>query len=1001
MARKRRIFSIRVQSQTILKRALIRSRRILIFILCGLWGLSSAWLIPAFSHDIRSLSDKNQQEIQIEQINNTILLAQADRKSNPDILAIAQEGQKRYDAGQFSEAISLWQQAAEAYEKIGDEAGLFKSLINQAQALQNIGSYPRACKTLLQAFSVNVSSTKPKKYNFSSLDGSSTSLKPSFFRKKIITPNSELRTPNSGSVSQPNCNSEQIEFLLNKFSENPNSLSLDRAIGLRSLGDVLRRQGQLAESQKALEISLSKAKGSSAEGATQLSLGNTARTLGRQTRNRWNYEQVTEMIASQSQLAALEPEQPAIESYNQVVTLSSTPAITKVQAQLNYLSLLLDIRRWWTEQVDRRIASWSRINDVKLIQRAEGFLSLLDRELTKEISVLQTQIESNLDNLSLSRPAVYARVNLAHNYLQIPQINNVESILKTALEQARTLNYQEAESYALGYLGQTYDRQWQQFDRETQQSFAGKALLARATKLTQQALLLAGDAAEMSYLWQSQLGNLLKEQGDVKGAISAYMAAFNTLQSLRTDLNKNNQDLQFDFRQEIEPVYKSLADLLLKTDLSEQELESLVVLNPQTTQRQSKIQPQTNRLELAQTIIESLQLAELDNFFQDPCIEETDFAVKIDDLDNQAAVIYPIIFVDRLEVLLSLPKQPLQQITISISEREFNQTLDRLYDNLYNESIDNSAVNIFRTVPLNAKEVEDNTQKLRSSLTQLYQWLIEPFESELNSNQIETLVFVLNDRLQRIPMAALYDGEKYLIENYGVALVPSLQLKSISSPQLKQEPLNILAAGVSQQIEFGGKIFPALNKVPQELNQIEANCPNCQKLLNEEFTAERLESELKKQSYNVVHLATHGLFSSNPEKTFIITGNGESINIDKLSELLSVEKTNIPELLVLSACNTATGDERAILGLAGVAVRSGTSSTIASLWPVGDEFTANLMEQFYQEFRKPNINKVTALKDAQLSLITFLKNNPRSRQTQNLISHPYYWAPYVLVGNWQ
>ena len=956
MARKRRIFSIRVQSQTILKRAIIRYRHILILLLCGLLGLSSTFFVPAFSQEMRSLLDKNQQETQVKQsdINSTIFLAQAETESEPDILVIAQEGQKRYDAGQFSEAISLWQQAAEAYQKIGDEEGLFKSLINQAQALQNIGSYPKACKTLLQAFAVN----------------------------------------------QPNCNPEQIEFLLSKFSDNPNLLSLNQAIGFRSLGDVLRRQGQLEESQKALEISLSKAKGSSVEGATQLSLGNTERSLGMQTRNRWSYEQITEIIASQSQSAALEPERSAIKSYNQVVTRSSTPPITKVQAQLNHLSLLLDIRKWWTEQANQRIASWSRANDLKLIQRADGFLSLLDRELTQEISALQTKIEANINNLSLNRAAVYARINLAHNYLQIPQIN-VEPILKTALEQARTLNYREAESYALGYLGQTYYQQWQQLDPLAQQGFEGETLLNQATQSTQQSLLLASEASEISYLWQSQLGNLLKEQGDVKGSISSYMAAFNTLQSLRTDLNKNNQDLQFDFRQEIEPVYKSLADLLLKTDLSEQELESLVVLNPQTTKRQSKIKLQKNRLELAQTIIESLQLAELDNFFQDPCLEETDVAVKIDDLDNQAAVIYPIIFPDRLEVLLSLPKQPLQQITIAIGEAEFNETLDRLYDNLYNESINNSAINIFRTIPLNAKEVEDNTQKLLPILTQLYQWLIQPFESDLNSSQIETLVFVLNERLQRIPMAALYDGEKYLIENYGVALVPSLQLKSINPKQLKQDPLNILAAGVSQKIELEGQIFPALNKVPEELNQIEANCPNCQKLLNEEFTAERLESELKEQSYNVVHLATHGLFSSNPEKTFIITGNGESINIDRLSELLSVEKTNIPELLVLSACNTATGDERAILGLAGVAVRSGASSTIASLWPVGDEFTANLMEQFYQEFKKPNVKKVNALQDAQLSLINFLKNNPRFEKTQNLLSHPYYWAPYVLVGNWQ
>lgn len=959
MARKRRIFSIKLQSQTILKktRNIIRSRHLLIFILCSLFGFSFTFLLPVSAYNTLLLPDLNQEQIQVipEANDRRILLAQARLGNNPEILAIAKKGQKQYNAGKFDEAIDLWEEAAQAYQQIGDEAGFFSSLVNKSQALQNLGSYPRACKTLLTAFA----------------------------------------------IPEPDCDSPQVDLLIKQFSQSSHQISREQAIAFRSLGDVLRRQGQLKTSQKVLEFSLANVQDTPVAGATQLSLANTERTLGVQTRNRLNYEQITEIIASQSQSKALAADISAIKSYQQVETRSSTPATTKVQAQLNHLGLLIELKQWWQEQAQGRIISWSRVEDSQLIARADGFLALLDTKLNPQIATLQTTIESNINKLPTTRAATSAQINFAHQSLKLSQLEGVEPLLKTALKQARTLEDRKSESYALGYMGQMYHQQWQQLDSARRASNDGKAILEQAKQMTQQSLLVAEDAQEISYLWQSQLGNIFKDQGDPKNAISSYFAAYNTLQSLRTDLNKNNQDLQFDFRQEIQPVYKSLADLLLKSQLSESELESLIVLNPQTSQLKYQAKPQKNRLELARTIIESLQIAELDNFFQDPCLEEAQVAVQIEDLDTQAAVIYPIIFADRLEVILSLPQQPLQQITIAIAETEFNETLDRLYDNLYNESFNDSAINIFKTVPLLPGQVEANTQSLLPILTQLYEWLIRPFESELNSSQIETLAFVLNDRLQRVPMAALYDGQQYLIENYGIAFVPSLQLQSLAAQQSPSASLNILAAGVSQQVELDGKFFPALNKVAQELEQIGANCDDCQQLLNQEFTANRLENELKKQSYSVVHLATHGLFSSNPENTFIVTGDGESINIDKLNQLLTVGKTNIPKLLVLSACDTAAGDEKAVLGLAGVAVRSGTSTTVASLWPVGDKFTADLMTQFYQELSKPNTKKVNALKNSQLSLISFLEENPRFESLKDLPPHPYYWAPYVLVGNWQ
>lgn len=133
---------------------------------------------------------------------------------------------------------------------------------------------------------------------------------------------------------------------------------------------------------------------------------------------------------------------------------------------------------------------------------------------------------------------------------------------------------------------------------------------------------------------------------------------------------------------------------------------------------------------------------------------------------------------------------------------------------------------------------------------------------------------------------------------------------------------------------------------------------------------------------------------------FIITGDGKSISINELSALLRQAENNL-ELLVLSACETATGDERAVLGLAGVAVRSGARSTLATLWPVGDASTAEVMSKFYQDLKKPGEKKLDALRMAQLSLIESLKTKPPFEEMRALPPHPYYWASYVLVGNWQ
>jgi CHAT domain-containing protein len=162
-------------------------------------------------------------------------------------------------------------------------------------------------------------------------------------------------------------------------------------------------------------------------------------------------------------------------------------------------------------------------------------------------------------------------------------------------------------------------------------------------------------------------------------------------------------------------------------------------------------------------------------------------------------------------------------------------------------------------------------------------------------------------------------------------------------------------------------------------------------LLNDSFTELNFNRSASQTPFRVVHLATHGQFSSKAEDTFVLTWDNR-INIDELSRLLRGDSKQLRpiELLVLSACQTATGDRLATLGLAGIAVRAGARSTVASLWSVSDQATVTLMTNFYRELAKDNITKAEALRQAQIST---LKNDA--------FSHPFFWSAFILVGNWQ
>ncbi|MDF5731890.1 MAG: CHAT domain-containing protein, partial [Rhizonema sp. PD38] len=236
----------------------------------------------------------------------------------------------------------------------------------------------------------------------------------------------------------------------------------------------------------------------------------------------------------------------------------------------------------------------------------------------------------------------------------------------------------------------------------------------------------------------------------------------------------------------------------------------------------------------------------------------------------------------------------------------------------------------------------------------------------------------------------------YLVERYNLALSPGLQLLDSPSPSLctdKTCRVSTLAAGLAEARQG----FSALPGVEQEIKQVSAIFPS-KVLLNQNFTRPNFQQRVEDKPFSVIHLATHGQFSSKAEDTFLVTWDGR-INVKDIDQLLREEgqkatrtfiKREPIELLVLSACQTAKGDDRATLGLAGVAVRSGARSTLATLWSVQDKSTSQLISEFYHRLTQPGMTKAEALRGGQLSLLNSQE-----------YKHPYYWSPFVLVGNWQ
>lgn len=631
------------------------------------------------------------------------------------------------------------------------------------------------------------------------------------------------------------------------------------------------------------------------------------------------------------QMGSFEAAQTALESSAAIATALAAPSAASAAAlSLGNLKLALDnpeaalvhFEAADTPAAPALVRAQAQLNRLAIFGQA-GQIA--------RVQGLWSGILTTLNTLPVNQSTLFAKINLAQTLIDLPITNNpaprqIADLLAETIQQAQLLGDRRSESFATGTLGHLYETLGQ---------------TSEATELSQSALALsqAVNAPDVVYRWQWQLGRLYKTAKQSEKAIAAYSDAVETLKRLRTDLVAVNPAVQVSFQSNVEPIHRELVSLLLDPERT-------------TTSKD---------LEKARSTIESLQLAELDNFFREACLDAVE--VDIDQLDKRSAVVYPVILADRLEIIVSLPEQSLRHYPSFVDARDLNEVTEQLQQLL-----------VLRV-----------GKQYLSYAQQLYDWMIRPITADLSTTDVDTLVFVLDGELRNIPVAALHDGNQFLLEQYNIAYTPGLQL--VDPRPIQSQELRVVTAGLSEARQG----FSALPNVVDEVNQIQATVP-ASVLLNDSFTLNALEDSLNFEGAPIVHLASHGKFSSSSDETFVLTWD-DRLSIPTMNNLLQASELNQDgpiELLVLSACQTATGDKQAALGLAGMSVRSGARSTIATLWQVNDEVTALLMTQLYSNLTNQQMTKAQALRQAQLTVL----QEPRFRQ------HPFYWAPYVLVGNW-
>jgi len=483
--------------------------------------------------------------------------------------------------------------------------------------------------------------------------------------------------------------------------------------------------------------------------------------------------------------------------------------------------------------------------------------------------------------------------------------------------------------WAAGFMGALYE---------------DEGRITESLTLTRKALFYALQvgADDQLYRWEWQLGRILKASNQLQSSQEAYARATEILSNLKSNFTLGSRNT---FNRLVAPVYSQYADVLLTRSATMTAGDA-----KQTLLRGVRDQ------------LETLKQAEVEDYFASECVAQdrqpTNAQIEAQEKNSSTAILYPVFLEKRIELLVEVGDE-LAQFTTPIGRNQATQLIRRFRLNLER--------------PLTADAYLAHAQ-------QLYNWLMRPMEGFLDSRGVKTLVMVPEGALRTIPISALHDGKQFLVERYAIATTPAIKLTQQTGESNSD---NLLIGGLTEAVQG----YSSLPAVEQEISNVAALYPAVT-MQDSDFQLELMATNLSLGKYSIAHFATHGEFHRDFRKSFILTYDSK-LTLSRLQNALK-QRGDVPlDLLVLSACQTAAGDDRAALGLAGVAVQSGARSALASLWSISDTATTELIRNFYGQLQSPGNTKAASLRQAQLALL-------RTKRFQ----HPSFWAPYLLIGSW-
>lgn len=510
-----------------------------------------------------------------------------------------------------------------------------------------------------------------------------------------------------------------------------------------------------------------------------------------------------------------------------------------------------------------------------------------------------------------------------------------------------------------------------------------------------------GESADLLIDLDWRAGRLLKAQGKPDAALAAWRRAVEQIESVRQDIPVDYEDGRSSFRATLQPIFLGYVDLLLA---------------------QQPASDEAKRAQLRSVVdtIELIRQSELQDFLGDRCAVEAVQGGLSGKVPAGTAVLYPLLLPDRLELLLET-SAGIERRSSPVREANLRATATRF-----------------------ASLLRNGLEGYQLPARQLYNWLLRPLDDLLAAQEIRALVVVPDGALRLVPFAALDDGAYVAIEKYAVSMVTGLSMTN-AAPAAGRQAVSLIAGisepgdvvskldstitaqllepnaaggasadGTTRSVIHRGSLRAmqasqanqnapgdaraidklktrlALPGVKDEVQALAAILP-ATRLLNADFTVSRFNREAGSGDFRIVHIASHGVFGGSAETSFIMA-HDDLLTMDGLQSLLRGEKVREHpiELLSLSACQTAEGNDRSPLGFSGAAIKARAKSVLGTLWPVDDDAARSIMEGVYGGLARGGLSKTEALRQAQLAMLG-----------KHESAHPFFWAPFVLIGNWQ